>query len=151
MLQLQPSSRYLVGCEPLRASFIAQVSARAGRNRNCSIEASRMRMKSIVFFVAALAVGIVVPGAAASAEEYRGTMDQQTACTPDVWRLCSDQIPDVNRIVACLQRNTPLLSDGCRAVFDTSNRVDSSPSHRRRPPPAPAPSVQPPRSDDWFR
>jgi hypothetical protein len=106
-----------------------------------------MRMKSIVFFVTALAVGIVVPGAAASAEEYRGTMDEQMACTPDVWRLCSDQIPDVNRIVACLQRNTPRLSDGCRAVFNTSIRVD--PSHSRRPPPVAGPP--PARSDDWFR
>ena len=49
------------------------------------------------------------------AEEYRGTMEQQMACTPDVWRLCGDQIPDVNRIVACLQRNTPNLSGACRA------------------------------------
>jgi hypothetical protein len=107
-------------------------------------------MKSIVFFVAALAVGIVAPGAAASAQDYRGTMDQQMACTPDVWRLCSDQIPDVNRIVACLQRNTSQLSDGCRAVFNTSNRVD--PSHGRRPPTVAGPPVQPPaRSDDWFR
>jgi hypothetical protein len=109
-------------------------------------------MKSIVFFVAALAVGIVAPGAAASAEENRGTMDQQMACTPDVWRLCSDQIPDVNRIVACLQRNTPQLSDGCRAVFNTSNHVDQPPSHSRRQPPVAGPAVQPPpHGDDWFR
>ena len=42
------------------------------------------------------------------------------ACTPDVWRLCSDQIPDVSRIVACLRQNTPQLSSGCRAVFESS-------------------------------
>ena len=42
------------------------------------------------------------------------------ACTPDVWRLCSDQIPDVNRIVACLRQNTPQLSNGCRAVFESN-------------------------------
>src|ERR1700745_777881 len=56
----------------------------------------------------------------ASAQEYRGTWEQQMACTPDVWRLCSDQIPDVNRIVACLQQNTPQLSGPCRAVFNSS-------------------------------
>ena len=32
--------------------------------------------------------------APASAEENRGTLEQQLACTPDVWRLCFDQIPD---------------------------------------------------------
>ena len=42
------------------------------------------------------------------------------ACTPDVWRLCSGQIPDVDRIVACLRQNTPQLSDGCRAVGEAS-------------------------------
>jgi hypothetical protein len=114
-------------------------------------EASNMRMKSIVFFVAALAAGILVPAVAASAEEHRGTMEQQMACTPDVWRLCSDQIPDADRIVACLRANTPQLSDGCRAVFDTSNRVDQPPSRSRRPPPAAPPVQPPPRIDDWFR
>ena len=73
---------------------------------------------------------------AAFAEEYRGTMEQQMACTPDVWRLCGDQIPDVNRIVACLQRNTPNLSGACRAVFESNNSVPSSQasSTRRRYP-----------------
>ena len=42
------------------------------------------------------------------------------ACTPDVWRLCSDQVPDVGRIVACLRQNTPQLSNNCRAVFETN-------------------------------
>ena len=110
-----------------------------------------MRIKSIVLFFAALAAGAAA-SPAARAEEYRGTMEQQMACTPDVWRLCSDQIPDVNRIVACLQRNTPQLSDGCRAVFDTSNRMDQPPSRARRPPPGAYPPVQPPpQGDDWFR
>ncbi|KAH3553592.1 hypothetical protein KXW50_009276, partial [Aspergillus fumigatus] len=42
----------------------------------------------------ALAIGGFVAQGAASADEYRGTTEQQMACTPDVWRLCSDQIPD---------------------------------------------------------
>ena len=64
----------------------------------------------------ALALGGALAAQAASAQEYRGTQEQQMACTPDVWRLCSSQIPDVGRIVACLRANTPQLSDGCRAV-----------------------------------
>jgi hypothetical protein len=71
-----------------------------------------------------LGLVLAIAGAqAAFAEEYRGTWAQQMACTPDVWRLCSVEIPDVNRIVACLQRNAPSLSEGCRAVFESNNSV----------------------------
>jgi hypothetical protein len=67
--------------------------------------------------VAIAGIGTVAP---ASSQEYRGTWEQQMACTPDVWRLCGDQIPDVSRIVACLRQNTPQLSNGCRAVFESN-------------------------------
>ena len=72
--------------------------------------------------VLGLAVTIAGLGAAvpASSQEHRGTWEQQMACTPDVWRLCGDQIPDVSRIVACLRQNTPQLSRDCRAVFESS-------------------------------
>jgi hypothetical protein len=66
--------------------------------------------------IAIAGIGAVAP---ASSQEYRGTWEQQMACTPDVWRLCGDQIPDVSRIVACLRQNTPQLSNGCRAVFES--------------------------------
>ena len=72
-----------------------------------------------VFTSLAISLGcsIVVQNVALS-QEHRGTMEQQMACTPDVWRLCGEQIPDVDRIVACLRRNTPQLSGRCRAVFE---------------------------------
>ena len=68
----------------------------------------------------AIAIGGTAVIAPASSQEYRGTWEQQMACTPDVWRLCGEQIPDVSRIVACLRQNTPQLSNGCRAVFESS-------------------------------
>jgi hypothetical protein len=98
----------------------------------------------------ALAIGGMVTSHAAFTEEYRGTMEQQMACTPDVWRLCRDQIPDVNRIVACLRQNTPVLSSGCRAVFETSNQAQPPqpvPRGRSAPPRyynAPPPGAMPP-------
>ena len=67
----------------------------------------------------ALAIATSAVVAPASSQEYRGTWEQQMACTPDVWRLCSEQVPDVSRIVACLRQNTPQLSNGCRAVFES--------------------------------
>ena len=47
-----------------------------------------------------------------------GTDDQRAACTPDVFRLCGSDIPDVDRIVACLKKQKPNLSKECRAVFN---------------------------------
>ena len=56
------------------------------------------------------------------------------ACTPDVFRLCGAAIPDENRIVACLQANTPQLSAPCRAVFKSSDSAANAPP--QPPPPA---------------
>ena len=81
-----------------------------------------MRTQRIVL---ALALSIAATGAATS-QEYRGTWEQQMACTPDVWRLCSEHVPDSGRIVNCLRQNTPNLSNGCRAVFETNAQQDAS-------------------------
>jgi hypothetical protein len=47
----------------------------------------------------------------------RGTKEEQEACTPDVYRLCSDHIPDEDKIVACLKQNKKKLSPACRKVI----------------------------------
>ena len=99
----------------------------------------------------ALAVGGMVAQGTAFAQENRGTVEQQMACTPDVWRLCSDQIPDVNRITACLQQNTPQLSSACRAVFQSNNQMPPQqpvPRGRATPPPRYNAAPPPPRPDD---
>jgi hypothetical protein len=82
-----------------------------------------MRAHRIVLGLALAAGSTLAVAQGAWADGYRGTWEQQMACTGDVWRLCSDQIPDVNGIVACLRRNTPNLSDGCRAVFQSNNSM----------------------------
>jgi hypothetical protein len=45
------------------------------------------------------------------------TPEQKRACTPDVYRLCAGEIPNVRAITACLRRQKANLSDACRAVF----------------------------------
>src|SRR5258708_25772037 len=86
----------------------------------------------------------------ASSQEYRGTWEQQMACTPDVMRLCSDQIPDVGRIVACLRQNTVSLGNACRAVFESN--ASAQPQARQRPRgPQPAPPAMPRPSDAHVR
>jgi hypothetical protein len=47
----------------------------------------------------------------------QGTPEQQEACKPDVFRLCGNFIPDVDRIVACLKYNEPNLGPACHDVF----------------------------------
>jgi hypothetical protein len=97
----------------------------------------------------AIAIGTAAVAASVSAQEYRGTWEQQMACTPDVWRLCSDQVPDVNRIVACLRQNTPQLSNGCRAVFESQANVQQqqpagrTPQQQTAPRSRAAPQMQP--------
>ena len=56
-------------------------------------------------------------------------------CTPDVFRLCSEFVPDRDRITACLKRKTRQLSPGCRSVFSPkakqASKVKKSKSKRR--------------------
>ena len=53
-----------------------------------------------------------------SARADLGTPEQKRACTPDVYRLCAGEIPNVRAIVSCLRRQKSNLSEGCRAVFE---------------------------------
>lgn len=57
----------------------------------------------------------------------RGTQADQDACTPDVFRLCSDFIPDEPQILACLQTKHDQLSPACGRVVDPPARP-----HRKR-------------------
>ena len=100
-----------------------------------------MRTQRIVLGLV-IAIGGIGAIAPASSQEYRGTWEQQMACTPDVWRLCSDQVPDVGRIVACLRQNTPQLSNNCRAVFETNAEQQQA----NRGPTQRVPQQTPPRS-----
>ena len=53
-----------------------------------------------------------------SASAFQGTSEQRRACTPDVYRLCAGEIPNVRAITACLQRQKGNLSQACRAAMD---------------------------------
>ncbi|SRR5712691_11441302 len=45
------------------------------------------------------------------------TPEQQQACTGDAFQFCGSEIPDVDRVTACMVRNKSRLSAGCRAHF----------------------------------
>ena len=68
-----------------------------------------MRVQRVYMsFAISIGCGIASQNVAFS-QEYRGTAEQQMACTPDVWRLCGAQIPDVDRIVACLPDQNAII------------------------------------------
>jgi hypothetical protein len=99
-------------------------------------------LRFVVIPVMSLGCGIAMQQAAHS-QENRGTLQQQLACTPDVFRLCGEQIPDTNRIVACLRQNTTQLSDPCRTVFESNAEAPQQPAPGRR-------GDQSRRSDDRY-
>jgi hypothetical protein len=45
------------------------------------------------------------------------TPEEQQACSDDAFRLCSAEIPDVDRVTVCMIRNKSQLSPGCRVFF----------------------------------
>jgi|ERR1700760_1692906 hypothetical protein len=45
------------------------------------------------------------------------TAEQQQACSDDALRLCSAEIPDVDRVTVCMVRNKSRLSPRCRVIF----------------------------------
>jgi hypothetical protein len=53
-----------------------------------------------------------------SALAATATPEQKKACTPDVYRLCAGEIPNVRAIISCLRRQKASLSEACRAVFE---------------------------------
>ena len=91
-----------------------------------------MRVHPVALSVAIAIVCSIAAHNPAFSEEYRGTFEQQMACTPDVFRLCSELIPDTNRIVVCLRQNTSQLSSSCRAVFELQATVPQQATPRGR-------------------
>jgi hypothetical protein len=45
------------------------------------------------------------------------TPEEQQACSNDAFRLCSAEIPDVDRVTVCMVRNKSQLSPACRVFF----------------------------------
>ncbi len=45
------------------------------------------------------------------------TAEQQSACTPDAFRLCSSEIPSIPGITSCMRKQFSSLSPTCKAVF----------------------------------
>jgi hypothetical protein len=85
-----------------------------------------------IFLNLVVAIGGTLALQSVALAQHSGTLEQQMACTPDVFRLCGAQIPDENRIVACLRQNVVSLSGPCRAVFESNDSVPPPPPSNAR-------------------
>lgn len=63
----------------------------------------------------ALATALMVSIVPTGAQAY--TQEEEQACSGDAFRLCGPEIPDVDRVTACMVRNKSQLSPGCRVFF----------------------------------
>jgi hypothetical protein len=70
-------------------------------------------------FAAIALIAACICGTAAVAQENRGTPEQQAACAPDAFRLCSSHIPDPTQVESCLRQRKTDLSESCRPVFES--------------------------------
>lgn len=61
---------------------------------------------------------LLVASTSGAALAEPGTPAQRRACTPDVYRLCAGEIPNVRAITNCLRRQKASLSEACRAIFE---------------------------------
>jgi hypothetical protein len=61
------------------------------------------------------------------------TPEQEQACTSDAFRLCSADIPDVDRVTVCMVRNKSQLSPGCRAFFRPEPEAAATPVAAGKP------------------
>ena len=59
---------------------------------------------------------------------YAHTPEQEQMCAGDAMRICSAEIPDVDRVTACMIRNKSQLSDGCKAVFRHEPATTAAPA-----------------------
>jgi hypothetical protein len=77
------------------------------------MQVNRSFVRALQIAVCVVACGAFWPSASRAFTEE----DAKRLCTPDVLRLCYAEIPDVERITACMRRQRAHLSEGCRSVF----------------------------------
>ncbi|HZZ09819.1 MAG TPA: hypothetical protein VFE79_03945 [Paraburkholderia sp.] len=66
-----------------------------------------------------VALGTVVPAQAASRDE------EVAACRGDAMHFCSADIPNEDKITACMKQHIAELSPGCRAMFKGGKKGDA--------------------------
>jgi hypothetical protein len=107
------------------------VHDRVARHGEYQMMSTSSKLKRCAWMVAT-ALMLAMPTAS---QAY--TVEQEEMCSGDAMRLCFSEIPNVDRITACMERHRESLSEGCRAVFEVT-----TPSVATAPPVHTAPVVQ---------
>jgi hypothetical protein len=97
-------------------------------------------------FVLVLATALCCSLLPTAVEAY--TAEEQQACSGDAFRLCSSEIPNVDRVTACMIARKDQLSPGCRVFFragpepvvDTGAPINIRPTARKHTAPKAAKS-----------
>jgi hypothetical protein len=79
-----------------------------------NLQSKNLRSKSFhsgLLLAAALSFWLLPSAANAYTDE------EQQACSGDAFRLCGPEIPDVDRVTACMVARKAELSPGCRVYF----------------------------------
>jgi hypothetical protein len=77
--------------------------------------------------LAALALTFLALAPAAAATE---TPEERQACTDDAYNFCGHEIPDRDRVAACLSRNLRRISAACRTVMLRHAKPAAEPAAR---------------------
>jgi hypothetical protein len=63
--------------------------------------------------------------AAATTPAAAQASDAAERCTPDVMRLCSEFVPDSDRIVGCLKKKRRQLTSSCLKALQPQNKKNA--------------------------
>ena len=78
-----------------------------------SLRPTRARLAALAV---ALALSFVSTAGHATTQVI--TAEMRAACTADAFRLCFSEIPNVERITACMRAKRASLTEQCRAVVN---------------------------------
>jgi len=88
-----------------------------------------MRKTTVICWLA-LSAGAVLFGVHGASAQ--GTPDAREACTPDAMRVCSEFIPDEEKVKRCMIRRHSQLSAECRRAMAGSHGRYRHGTHRHR-------------------
>lgn len=57
-----------------------------------------------------------------SSPVFAFSLEEKTLCMADAIRLCLSEIPNVEKITACMVKHKAEVSPACRALMDRENR-----------------------------
>jgi hypothetical protein len=88
------------------------------------------RSRSLLCAAAALLVATIAAGGTKTAAAQ--SADAADLCTPDVMRLCSEFVPDADRIVVCLKAKRRQLSPRCLSALSPGKSGAPHKAKKRR-------------------